>query len=295
MKKQLTLVFTLFCFSILVINPFITGKAQSKIIVPVDYPTITGTVPPDSETFPPQISIETPTNNTAYSTNSLPLIFNVTAPQSKTASEATVLFVTYQGDWMDKGVQLQFTGGGGQSCYSLVISKIPEGNHRITIQAFGSGLYLENAQYLSYKEFRINSQSQANFIIDTETPTSSILEIQNVSTSQEIFLAFTVNEPILTASYSLDGQQNITMQGNTTLPNLPAGQHNVTIYTYDLAGNIGKSESTFFVTQQPEPIQSEPLPVIGISIIIAGVIFMLASFYLTYRRHRKTANSVKKL
>jgi len=109
-----------------------------------------------------------------------------------------------------------------------------------------------------------------------------------VSSNQESFLAFTVNEPMSSASYCLDGQRNITINGNTTLPNLSAGQHNVTVYTYDLAGNIEKSESTFFVTQQLEPIQSKPFPITNISIIITVIMLTLASFYLLFRRHRKT-------
>ena len=47
---------------------------------------ITGEVPPDQETYPPVITITSPVNNTAYTTSRLSLTFNVTAPQSRTAS-----------------------------------------------------------------------------------------------------------------------------------------------------------------------------------------------------------------
>ena len=139
-----------------------------------------GEVPPDSETFPPAISISSPKNNTAYATNRLPLVFNVTAPQSKTASSTIVQIVTYQTDWMDKTVDV-FMGGQEQVSLSLQFSNIPEGTHRIIIRAVGSGVYMEG---LSYKEFRISSSSELRFSIDTIPPTITIKETLNTTSEQ---------------------------------------------------------------------------------------------------------------
>lgn len=59
---------------------------------------LAGVVPPDQETYPPIITITSPVNNTAYNTSRVPLTFNVTAPQSRTASYVTVDRVTYEID-----------------------------------------------------------------------------------------------------------------------------------------------------------------------------------------------------
>lgn len=277
--------------SSLLVTQSSTAKAQAKtIIVPVDAPIITGMVPPDSETFPSKISVATPINNTVYAVNRLPLIFNVTTPQSTTAVSTIVQTVTYQADWMDKTVDV-FMGGQEQVSLSLQLSNIPEGNHSIIIQTLGSGLYDEGS---SYKEFRISSSSEIKFKIDTTIPIISLQQIENVSLKEGIPLVFMVNEPISEVTYVIDNQQNITIQGNATIPYLPAGKHNVTVFASDLAGNFGKSEATFFVVQQPEPIEAGLFPITNVAIIISIIILSIATFYLLYRRHRKKI-LVKKL
>ncbi len=286
MSKSCALVLILLFLSSLVTIQQTTVKAQSKtIIVPVDIITITGEVPPDSETFPPQISVLTPTNNTVYAVNILPLVFNISAPQSTTASSTIVQYVGYTADWMDKTVDV-FGGGEKQVDLSLQFSNVPEGNHSIIIQALGSGLY---AEVLGYKEFRISSSLEIKFMIDTIVPTVSIQPIGNVSSEEGIPLIFAVNEPVSRISYVLDKQQNITVQGNTTLSYLPDGEHNITVFACDFAGNIGKSESTFFVVQQPA-IKPESFPIINIAIIIVVIMLMTTTFYLLFRRHRKASS-----
>jgi hypothetical protein len=59
-------------------------------------------------------------------------------------------------------------------------------------------------------------------------------------------LTFRVNEPVSLMSYSLDGQDNVTVSGNATLSGLSIGLHNVTVYANDTAGNMGVSETIKF-------------------------------------------------
>lgn len=120
----------------------------------------TGEVPPDDETYPPIIAITSPKNNTAYATSRISLIFNVSAPQSKTASSTSIQRVSYQTDWREKPVDI-FVDREGQLSFSLQLSDIPEGQHSILIKAFGTGVYV-NAKELSYTEFFINSVSLAS-------------------------------------------------------------------------------------------------------------------------------------
>jgi hypothetical protein len=245
----------------------ILAETQLVLLAKANPYSFTGEVPPDSETFPPTISISTPKNNTAYATNRLPLVFNVTAPQSRTASSTIVQIVTYQADWMDKTVDV-FNGGQEQVSLSLQFSNIPEGTHRIVIQALGSGVYFEG---LSYKEFRISSSSELRFSIDTIPPTISIKETLNTTSEQGYPLDVMINESISTVSYVLDNNQNITIGGNTTLHDLPVGEHNLTVYAWDLAGNVGASETALFTVQVPEPILSEPFPTMPVAAVSVAV------------------------
>jgi hypothetical protein len=247
-----------------------------------------GEVPPDSETFPPTIAISSPKNNTAYATNRLPLVFNVTAPQSKTAASTIVQIVTYQADWMDKTVDV-FMGGQEQVSLSLQFSNIPEGTHRIIIQAAGSGVYMEG---LSYKEFRISSSTELRFSIDTIPPTITIKETLNTTSEQEIPLDFLVNETTAKVSYVLDNSQNITIGGNTTLHDLPVGEHNLTLYAWDLAGNIGASQTAFFTVQMPEAVLSELFPIVTVAAVsLVGTAVVGTSLLVYFKKHKPNTGS----
>jgi len=76
--------------------------------------------------------------------------------------------------------------------------------------------------------------------------------------------------------YSLDGQDNVTVSGNTTLTELMNGLHNVTVYALDEFENIGVSETVYFTVDVPEP-QPAPFPTILVvtvsllSVAIAGI------------------------
>ena len=66
-------------------------------------------------------------------------------------------------------------------------------------------------------------------------------ESQNYIESS-VSLAFAVNRPVVWMGYSLDGQDNVTIAGNTTLSNLPNDSHNLIVYVKDQAGKTGASE-----------------------------------------------------
>jgi hypothetical protein len=79
-------------------------------------------------------------------------------------------------------------------------------------------------------------------------------------------LNFTVNEPVSQITYSLDGQENVTVAQNFTLTGLSSGDYNVTFYATDNAGNIGASETIAFTIAEP---QHEPFPT---TLIVASVV-----------------------
>lgn len=66
-------------------------------------------------------------------------------------------------------------------------------------------------------------------------------------------LNFTVNEEATSFSYSLDGQEKVTITGDTTLEGLSSGSHNLTVYAEDAAGNSGVSETIYFSIKVPFP------------------------------------------
>jgi len=81
-----------------------------------------------------------------------------------------------------------------------------------------------------------------------------------------------VSESASLITYSLDGQDNVTVFGNTTLHGLPEGAHNVTVYAWDAVGNIGATETiTFSVAKKSEPFPTTWLIASGASAAVIGV------------------------
>jgi parallel beta-helix repeat protein len=89
---------------------------------------------------------------------------------------------------------------------------------------------------------------------DTTPPTILILSPENKTyETQVIPLTFTVNETISWGGYSLDSSTNITITGNTTLPSLPDGKHNIVVFANDIVGNMGKSNIVMFAVDTTPP------------------------------------------
>jgi len=116
-----------------------------------------------------------------------------------------------------------------------------------------------------------------------DIPNLTFLTPQNTCYStSSIPLTFTVDKPVSQINYSLDNQANVTIQGNTTLDNLPSGLHNVTIYAVDNAGHTGASQTINFTIVELEPFPT--LTILAIVSIIGVIIVAVALLYLRKQR-----------
>ena len=73
------------------------------------------------------------------------------------------------------------------------------------------------------------------------SPANATYDTRNVS------LIFTVDKATSWIGYSLDGAANVTITGNTTLTSLSYGSHRIVIYGNDTYGNMGISNTVYFV------------------------------------------------
>jgi len=80
------------------------------------------------------------------------------------------------------------------------------------------------------------------------SPANATYDVRNVS------LIFTVDKATSWIGYSLDGGANVTITGNTTLTSLSYGSHRIVVYANDTYGNMGVSNTVYFV------IVSVPVP-----------------------------------
>ncbi|MCJ7561073.1 right-handed parallel beta-helix repeat-containing protein [Candidatus Bathyarchaeota archaeon] len=89
---------------------------------------------------------------------------------------------------------------------------------------------------------------------DTMPPTVFIVSPENKTYAvSNVSLAFTVSEPTSWICYSLDGQANVTIAGNTILTGLSDGMHSLTVYANDSFGNTGFSGMVHFAIDTSLP------------------------------------------
>jgi hypothetical protein len=240
-------------------------------------------VSPDSVTEPPTITIL----KTVVNGNNVTINVKANIGKSATASPKWTMIetVSYVLDSNPKGTYVYRYYNPNENKFdierrieiscALNLTAIPDGNHTITICADEMGFYE------SMGTFHITGFSSVNFTVDTLPPKVTVLPVENIAyDSPDTALNFTVSEPASKIAYSLDGQDNVTVDGNTTLTGLAAGAHNVTVYVWDAAGNVGASETITF--------RVEPFPVVPVAaafVASVAVVSMALLVYLKKRRH----------
>ena len=100
-------------------------------------------------------------------------------------------------------------------------------------------------------------------------------------------LIFTVDKPVNWTGYSLDGKENVTITGNTTLTGLSSGEHYLTVYANDSFGNTGASQTITFT------IPSEPFPTTWIAAVVAIIAIGGAALLVYFIKVKKTTGKVE--
>jgi hypothetical protein len=246
------------------------------------------TLPPQG-TIPPTITVTNSENQ-----NVTQLQVNIASASCPTKySSFSLPRVYYKGDWMtnesfaDYGYTL-----------TLPLNNASSGTHIVIVRA-EQGCFYENEDGVPYY-FRTNSSIVVKFIIedaqpfyakilatfdfDISLPNVSVLSLENNTfVSSIVPLEFTVNDLVTQISYSLDGQNNVTIAGNTTLTGLSNGAHNVTVYYTDIVGKAGASETAYFNVDIPSPTSL----VVAASGTLTGIAAVGVLVY--FKRHKREA------
>jgi N-acetylneuraminic acid mutarotase len=119
---------------------------------------------------------------------------------------------------------------------------------------------------------------------DGAAPEIAVLSPENKTYyTANVTLDFTVNEPVFSVHYKLDGETAVEISGNTTIAGLAIGVHNVTVSAFDAAGNMGASGTVFFAIAEPEPFPTVLVATAsGASVAIIGVGLLV---YFKKRKH----------
>jgi parallel beta-helix repeat protein len=197
-----------------------------------------------SDTTPPTISILLPENKT-YAGKDVPLTFTV--------NETT----SWMGYSLDGQMNVTISS-------NTTLNALPDGTHTITV-------------YANDTAGNMDSSDIVYFTIDTVSPNIEILSPENKTyTTSSVPLTLASDEAISWIGYSLDGQMNITITGNTTVSGLSNGLHSLIVYANDTAGNTGGSEMIFFTieTRREEAFPTWVLAVIVTIAIVAAVLLV---------------------
>jgi len=228
-------------------NPYSQAIYQGEIPSPFTKPTIT---------------ITFPLNNTIINTSSISVILN--ASIARNVSNPFIEYLSkiyYTSDWQQNETCIYeysaITNDWPHSKFNhqLNLTQIPEGNHNLTFYAIETGTYYPSL--FDYYKLTANDSSTITFTVDTAPPNITILSLKNkthYAYNSDIPLISTINEPTNKITYSLDAKNNSTVIGNTTLSGLTAGEHNITVYAWDAAGNTGTSETINFTIDDPFPL-----------------------------------------
>ena len=121
-----------------------------------------------------------------------------------------------------------------------------------------------------------------NFTVEVPKPVI-IAPVNKVYNETSVPLSFLIYEASSSMSYSLDGQDNVTVNGNVTLSELPNGSHNLTVYVTDQSGNIGVSETIYFTVDVSEPFSAAPVAAASaVTVAVVGVGLLV---YFKKRKH----------
>jgi hypothetical protein len=103
-------------------------------------------------------------------------------------------------------------------------------------------------------------------VVQVVSPASQTYNGSSVS------LVFTVNKPVNWTGYSLDGQDNVTITGNTTISGLTNGLHNITVYAKDTFENMGASETVYFSVEVPFPTTLVIASIVSVAVVGVGLL-----------------------
>jgi influenza virus NS1A-binding protein len=197
-----------------------------------------------------------------------PPMIQITSPQNQTYNEVSLNFTVNRGtEWMGYSLdnQANVTINGEVGFLNL-----SQGAHNILLYAndsFGN----------------MGSSNRVFFSVDTIPPNIVIMLPQNQSYgSTDIQLTFNVNKTVTWLAYSLDGQQNVTIIGNVTLPAVSNGSHRLTVYATDEIGNTGSKTVYFNIS---------PFPTITVVGVAATITIVFAAGYIFWERKKP---SIKK-
>jgi hypothetical protein len=258
-------------------------------------------VSPPWDAKPLNISVFSPLNNSLQKENTINITLNI---NNKGTTMTSIIDAYLKADWIENDTSVyrqnhyspEFPSSWN---YSKVFTDIPEGEHQVIIYATGHGMYITNEKGLTANSYAMKATTVLLLTIDSLPPQVTINSpAVNASYKQSnIPLNFTTNENAMPVTYSFDGGENQTYSQNITLSGLSEGNHNITAYAWDEAGNVGASQITYFSVEfsKPFPTAIVLACVIGTAVIAASLLAYVKHHRLPKRESRQNSQETLRL
>ena len=115
----------------------------------------------------------------------------------------------------------------------------------------------------------------------TIRPEISILSPENQTyNDSSVQLFFTMDRTVSWQGYSLDGNANVSLNGNGTIGGITNGPHTITLYANDTYGNFASQTVNFTVMLQP-------FPTVAIGAVLGTAVFAVVIALLVLFKKRK--------
>jgi hypothetical protein len=237
------------------------------------------------------LKFESPKENGLYSNGTIKACFNVTLIDPNSLSVGLGVTI-YRGDWMQSDVWCPYPNGEPYHPYQISetkerksflqynfsINEIPSGRHRIEFKAHTQGSFMDNNNTLNI--FNLDQTLSINFSLHLAPSIKPLIDQSPNVTFSSFPLNFTVDQPTSWLGYSIDNLANVTIDGNTTLTGLSAGNHSLFVFGNNTFGDMAKSETINFAAKELE----NSLALAVVAPVIIAIIISLG--LLVYFRRR---------
>jgi len=124
-----------------------------------------------------------------------------------------------------------------------------------------------------------------SYVIEHTPPKISVLSPFNQTYKESnVTLVFSLDKAVNWTGYSLDGQQNVTISGNSTIADVANGLHSITVYANDTYGNGGASETVSFTIAKSAPFPTATVAAVsGVAVVVVVGVGLLVYF----KKHKR--------
>jgi hypothetical protein len=234
------------------------------------------------------LSVKTPVNGTCYS-GTVPLSVAVITPSPLVQEES--FSCSLDGQALSK--QTFEVARGDEKIYSAALEGLMDGLHTLNVFVVGSSSYDKDPSPTVKAEVAtVNDSASVTFFVDSSPKINVLSPCTQNYASADVALNFILSKPVEHIGYSLDGKDNVTITGNTTLNGLTSGAHSITVYACDAAGNVGVSETiTFTVNTDSEPFFQSSLFLVVIGVIALCLSVSAVGIFYGKKHKTKRASS----